>query len=103
MLRWCVTSLPHLFQTTAFGLTGLVTLDMLSKLDVPRPQMVDLVFLDTLHHFPETLSLVDKVRKKYPLNNVHVYSSFRGRGVVPASCCQKQVTQTRTTIPHSKT
>ncbi|KAF7591851.1 hypothetical protein BBP40_001048 [Aspergillus hancockii] len=73
VLRWCVTSLPHLFQTTAFGLTGLVTLDMLSKLEVPRPQMVDLIFLDTLHHFKETLDLVEKVRQKYPNNNVHVY------------------------------
>ncbi|KAJ5692665.1 Phosphoadenosine phosphosulfate reductase [Penicillium macrosclerotiorum] len=73
ILRWCITSLPHLFQTTAFGLTGLVTLDMLSKLKVPRPQMVDLIFLDTLHHFPETLALVDRVRKRYPNNNVHVY------------------------------
>lgn len=73
VLRWCVTSLPHLFQTTAFGLTGLVTLDMLSKLNVPRPQMVDLVFLDTLHHFRETLDLVDRVRAKYPLVNVHIY------------------------------
>ncbi|KAJ5114722.1 hypothetical protein NUU61_000481 [Penicillium alfredii] len=73
ILRWCITSLPHLFQTTAFGLTGLVTLDMLSKLEVPRPQMVDLVFLDTLHHFSETLSLVDRVRERYPNNNVHVF------------------------------
>lgn len=73
ILRWCITSLPHLFQTTAFGLTGLVTLDMLSKLKIPRPQMVDLVFIDTLHHFSETLDLVDKVREKYPLINVHVY------------------------------
>ncbi|KAJ5210755.1 Phosphoadenosine phosphosulfate reductase CysH [Penicillium cf. griseofulvum] len=73
ILRWCITSLPHLFQTTAFGLTGLVTLDMLSKLEVPRPQMVDLVFLDTLYHFDETLSLVDRVRRKYPNNNVHIY------------------------------
>lgn len=73
VLRWCITSLPHLFQTTAFGLTGLVTLDMLSKLDVPRPQVVDLVFLDTLHHFKETLALVDRVRKTYPMHNVHIY------------------------------
>lgn len=73
VLRWCITSLPHLFQTTAFGLTGLVTLDMLSKLEVPRPQVVDLIFLDTLHHFRETLDLVDSVRKKYPNHNVHVY------------------------------
>ncbi|KAI4147453.1 MAG: hypothetical protein LQ341_001797 [Variospora aurantia] len=73
ILRWCITSLPGLFQTTAFGLTGLVTLDMLSKMKIPRPQMVDLIFLDTLHHFPETISLVDRVRSKYPLVNVHVY------------------------------
>ncbi|KAK5076483.1 3'-phosphoadenylsulfate reductase [Lithohypha guttulata] len=72
ILRWCITSLPQLFQTTAFGLTGLVTLDMLSKLKIPRPQMVDLIFIDTLHHFKETLDLVDKVRERYPLVNVHV-------------------------------
>lgn len=72
ILRWCITSLPQLYQTTAFGLTGLVTLDMLSKLKIPRPQMVDLIFLDTLHHFSETLELVDKVREKYPLVNLHV-------------------------------
>lgn len=65
--------MPGLFQTTAFGLTGLVTIDMLSKLDVPRPQLVDLIFLDTLHHFPETLDLVDRVRKRYPLLNIHIY------------------------------
>ena len=46
---------------------------MLSKLKIPRPQVVDLVFLDTLHHFSETLSLVGRVRKQYPLVNVHVY------------------------------
>lgn len=40
---------------------------------IPRPQMVDLIFLDTLHHFPETISLVERVRSKYPLVNVHVY------------------------------
>ena len=73
ILRWCITSLPSLFQTTAFGLTGLVTLDMLSKMKIPRPQMVDLIYLDTLHHFPETLALVDRVRTKYPLVNIHVY------------------------------
>ncbi|KAL8944273.1 MAG: hypothetical protein Q9216_000568 [Gyalolechia sp. 2 TL-2023] len=73
ILRWCITSLPGLFQTTAFGLTGLVTLDMLSKMKIPRPQLVDLIFLDTLHHFQETLTLVDRVRSRYPLVNIHVY------------------------------
>lgn len=73
ILQWCITTLPSLFQTTAFGLTGLVTLDMLSKMKIPRPQMVDLIFFDTLHHFPETLALVDQVQAKYPLVNLHVF------------------------------
>lgn len=46
---------------------------MLSKLNVPRPQLVDLIFLDTLYHFDETLDLVQRVRKAYPLVNIHVY------------------------------
>ena len=50
---------------------------MLSKLKIPRPQTVDLIFLDTLHHFKETLDLVDRVREKYPLVNVHVYKPDR--------------------------
>ena len=41
---------------------------------IPRPQMVDLIFLNTLHHFSETLALVDRVRERYPLVNLHVYS-----------------------------
>ncbi|MCJ1431456.1 hypothetical protein MMC27_000809 [Xylographa pallens] len=73
ILRWCITTLPGLFQTTAFGLTGLVTLDMLSKMKIPRPQQVDVMFLDTLHHFSETLAVVDRVRDRYPLVNIHVY------------------------------
>ena len=46
---------------------------MLSKMKIPRPQLVDLIFLDTLHHFPETLELVDRVRHRYPLLNLHVF------------------------------
>lgn len=73
ILRWSITTLPHLYQTTAFGLSGLAILDMLSKLKIPRPQMVDLIFLDTLHHFPETLALVETVQARYPLVNFHTF------------------------------
>ena len=73
ILQWCITSLPALYQETAFGLTGLSTLDMLSKMKIPRPSMVDLMFFDTLHNFPETLALIDKLRDRYPLVNIHVY------------------------------
>ena len=73
VLRWAITTIPSLYQTSALGNTGLVTLDMLSKLNIPRPQMVDLIFLDTLHHFPQTLVLLDRIQERYPLTNVHIY------------------------------
>ncbi|GAM82483.1 hypothetical protein ANO11243_004630 [Dothideomycetidae sp. 11243] len=73
IIKWCITSLPRLYQTTAFGLTGLAINDMISKLDGPIKPDIDLIFLDTLHHFDETLDLVDKVKRRYPHLTVHVY------------------------------
>ncbi|KAI9797246.1 MAG: hypothetical protein M1825_006030 [Sarcosagium campestre] len=72
ILKWCLMTLPALHQTTAFGLTGLVTLDMLSRLTEPS-RRIDLIFLDTLHHFEETLSLVEQVKRRYPNVTLHVY------------------------------
>ncbi|KAK7740697.1 3'-phosphoadenylsulfate reductase [Cytospora paraplurivora] len=73
ILRFCRVLFPRLYQSTAFGLTGLVTLDMLSKLQEEDGRAVDLIFLDTLYHFKETLELVDRVRAKYPKTRLHVY------------------------------
>ena len=73
ILQWCITSLPHLYQETAFGLTGLTTLDMLSKMNIPRPSVVDLLFFDTLHQFNETYDLIARVRERYPLVNIQIY------------------------------
>lgn len=75
ILRWAKLTLPNLFQTTAFGLTGLVTVDLLSKLQAEDPSspQIDLIFLDTLYHFEQTLSLVDKLKAKYPGVNLHIY------------------------------
>ncbi|KLO16310.1 phosphoadenylyl-sulfate reductase [Schizopora paradoxa] len=69
ILRWALEHLPNLYQTTAFGLTGLVQLDMLSKLTATPPP---LIFIDTLYHFPETLQLVEVVKARYG-RKVHVY------------------------------
>jgi len=69
ILEWAVTHLPGLHQTTAFGLTGLVAIDMLSKISSSPPP---LIFLDTLYHFPETYQLVEEVKKRYG-RDVHVY------------------------------
>ncbi|KAI5846277.1 hypothetical protein DFP73DRAFT_525793 [Morchella snyderi] len=73
ILRWCLISLPGLHQTTAFGLTGLVTLDMLSKINAGTKRQIDLIFLDTLYHFKETHELVDRVKRQYPSTNLHIY------------------------------
>ena len=35
--------------------------------------MVDLLFFDTLHQFKETHNLIDRVRERYPLVNLHIY------------------------------
>ena len=69
ILRWAVDHLPGLYQTTAFGLTGLVAIDMLSKITSSPPP---LIFIDTLYHFPETLELVEEVKKRYGVP-IHVY------------------------------
>jgi len=66
---------PNLYQTTAFGISGLVTLDMLSKLqtETPSAPSIDAIFLDTLYHFQETLQLVEKAKERYPNVHLHVY------------------------------
>ncbi|KAH7931158.1 Phosphoadenosine phosphosulfate reductase thioredoxin [Leucogyrophana mollusca] len=69
ILQWALEYLPGLYQTTAFGLTGLVAIDMLSKI-APAPP--PLIFLDTLYHFRETYDLVDEVKQRYN-QIVHVY------------------------------
>ncbi|KAF7867365.1 hypothetical protein EAF04_005448 [Stromatinia cepivora] len=75
ILRWAKITFPNLYQTTAFGVTGLVTLDMLSRIQKETPELpsIDAIFLDTLYHFNETLELVEKTKKRYPNVNLHVY------------------------------
>lgn len=72
ILKWSLITFPGLFQTTAFGLTGLVILDMISKIS-PSSHPIALIFLDTLHHFEETLNLVDQVQDKYKNITIHTY------------------------------
>jgi phosphoadenosine phosphosulfate reductase len=62
VLRWAIEHIPSLYQTTAFGLTGLVAIDMLSKITTSPPP---LIFLDTLYHFSETYELVEVVNSQY--------------------------------------
>lgn len=75
ILQWAILTIPNLYQTTAFGLTGLVTVDMISKLFPGEKHPIDLIFMDTLHHFKETLELVENVKQRYPTVNLHVYKA----------------------------
>lgn len=74
ILKWSLATFPHLFQTTAFGLTGLATIDMLSKLGADA--LVPLITIDTLHLFPQTVTLRGNVEDKYYRphgKTIHVY------------------------------
>ncbi|CAK7245778.1 MAG: 3'-phosphoadenylsulfate reductase [Sporothrix thermara] len=83
ILRFAKIFFPNLYQTTAFGLTGLVTIDLLSKMDQEstsqdgaepaKKHSVDLIFLDTLYHFDETYDLVERVRARYPGITIHTF------------------------------
>lgn len=73
VLKWCLTSLPNLYQTSAFGLTGLAIMDMIAKNDFVIQPNIDLIFLDTLYHFNETIDLVQRVQQHYPQLKIHTY------------------------------
>lgn len=72
ILAWAIAHVPRLFQTTAFGLTGLAALDMIHKLSPAGKHLVPLIFINTLYHFPETLSLAAEASQKYGAE-MHVY------------------------------
>lgn len=65
VLRWAVEHVPpgRLILSTAFGPGGIVVMDLLHREGIRLP----VVFIDTLHHFPETLELAERVRRRYDL------------------------------------
>lgn len=80
ILEWSIDNLPGLYQTTAFGVTGCVTLDQVSRISSRRSEknvdstgqavqqqkhLVPLIFLDTLYHFPQTISLSQRAARHY--------------------------------------
>jgi len=72
ILAWSVENIPTgLVQTSAFNVDDLVLTDILYKQLKPA-QPVPVLFLDTLHHFPQTLELVAKAKDLYNLN-LHIY------------------------------
>jgi phosphoadenosine phosphosulfate reductase len=69
ILAWCVENIPTgLVQSSAFNVNGMVIMHILYR-ELRPVQSVPVLFLDTLHHFPETLALVHDATKFYGLNS----------------------------------
>eukprot|EP01095_Lingulamoeba_sp_RSL-Kostka_P013369 TRINITY_DN552_c0_g1_i1.p1 TRINITY_DN552_c0_g1~~TRINITY_DN552_c0_g1_i1.p1 ORF type:complete len:282 (-),score=71.96 TRINITY_DN552_c0_g1_i1:261-1106(-) len=65
VLKWCYYSLPNLAQVSSFGATGVVIMHVFNKiLNIKMP----VVFIDTLHHFQETLNYVEELKSEYLLD-----------------------------------
>lgn len=68
ILAWCVVNIPtRLVQTSAFSVDDLLITDLLYR-DLQPINPIPVLFIDTLHHFPQTLDLVAKTRHIYTLN-----------------------------------
>ena len=68
ILAWCIVNVPiGLVQTSAFSVDDLLVTDLLYR-DLQPSNPIPVLFIDTLHHFPQTLDLVAKVRHLYNLN-----------------------------------
>jgi phosphoadenosine phosphosulfate reductase len=68
ILSWCVANIPTgLVQASAFNVDDLVITDILYR-QLQPVQPVPVVFLDTLHHFPQTLELVEQAKQIYDMN-----------------------------------
>ncbi len=68
ILAWCVVNVPtSLIQASTFNIDDLLITDLLYR-DLHPAQPIPVLFIDTLHHFPQTLDLVAKVKHLYKLN-----------------------------------
>ncbi|XBW35279.1 hypothetical protein QEN19_000847 [Hanseniaspora menglaensis] len=66
IIKWALTTFEHIYQISALGLSGLAIIDLLNEKF--SSYKVDCIFIDTLHHFPQTLDLVEKVKSRYYAN-----------------------------------
>ncbi|MDX2242152.1 MAG: phosphoadenosine phosphosulfate reductase [Leptolyngbyaceae cyanobacterium bins.302] len=68
ILAWCTFNIPTgLVQVSAFNVDDMLITDLLYR-DLQPAQPVPVLFLDTLHHFPQTLELVARATDLYHLN-----------------------------------
>ncbi|NEQ46532.1 MAG: phosphoadenosine phosphosulfate reductase [Leptolyngbya sp. SIOISBB] len=72
ILRWAIRMFPQgLAQTNAFSIP--VTIHMLYE-ELQPDRRVPVIFLDTLHHFDETLATAERAQQRYQLD-LHIYQA----------------------------
>jgi phosphoadenosine phosphosulfate reductase len=82
IVRWAVERFsPHL--SLLASMTDAVLIDIAVKVD----PSIEVVFLDTGHHFPETLETVERVRRRYGLNLRIVTVGPEPAPLGPDGCC----------------
>ena len=85
IIEWAVESFaPHLALTAS--MTDAVLIDLAVRVD----PAIEVVFIDTGYHFPETLETVEEVRRRYGLN-MRIMTVQRQNEPLwqadPANCC----------------
>lgn len=63
VIEWAVEQF-HPFMCLAASMTDAVLIDLAVKVE----PSIEVVFIDTRYHFPETLEMVERVRRHYGLN-----------------------------------
>lgn len=81
IVRWAVDRFgPHLCLTAS--MTDAVLIDIAVKVE----PAIEVVFIDTGHHFPETLETVELVRRRYGLN-LRMVTAGPGPAPLVDGCC----------------
>ena len=62
-VRWALERYPDLLMTSGFNLNGTVLVDLAVRAGFRG----ELVFIDTLSHFPETLATRNEIAARYPV------------------------------------
>lgn len=87
LILWAAGEYEHLAMTSAFGLSGVVLIDLVQSLDLRVP----VLFVDTGFLFAETLETKDRLLARYPcLSIIETGPPKNGPDPLTAHCCEER-------------
>lgn len=78
---WIYEQPYKVISVTSFGATGMVLLDVISKMNLLA--LITVVTVDTLHLFPETYQFYETVQEHYPELDLRIYSPHISGKAIP--------------------